>query len=219
MPSRPRYRTCFKVGRGTFISEFHTAPGVDQRLQLCGHIRMRVIKQNKSAKIPEVGAPETAGLRCVRPHRPQQHASSQRGANRSLWARDGRQWMATSRALGREGAGIDGGDCREERPRLPRKDDAKFRKVQTTTRQVSHQMPCPRSCGGIDARLCMRKEMARSCVTLRGGCAVLVPPQRSAPIEASFLGAAAGPAAGPGDSKGKLWNGEIERSPRADFES
>ena len=113
-----------KGGRGTFISEFHTAPGVDQRLQLCGHIRVRVIKQNKSAKIPEVGAPETAGLRCVRPHRPQQHASSQRGANRSLWARDGRQWMATSRVLGREGAGIDGGDCREERPRLPRKDDA-----------------------------------------------------------------------------------------------
>ena len=49
-------------------------------------------------------------------------------------------------------------------------------------------MPYPRSCGEIDARLCMRREMARSCVTLRGGCAVLAPPQRSAPIEASFWG-------------------------------
>ena len=139
MPSRPRYRTCFKGGRGTFISKFHTAPGVDRRLQLCGHIRVRVIKQNRT-KVPKfrVGAPEAAVLAAMLPSTSSpatsfEHASSQRGANRSLWARDGRPWVATSRALGRDAAGINGSDCHEERPRLPRKDDAssgKFKQQQ-----------------------------------------------------------------------------------------
>ena len=115
----------------TFISEFHRhLVWMDQRLQLCGHIRVRVIKQNRT-KVPKfrVGAPEAAVLAAMLPSTSSpatsfEHASSQRGANRSLWARDGRPWVAASRALGRDGAGIDDGDCREERPRLPRKDDA-----------------------------------------------------------------------------------------------